>query len=214
MADAVAEREKAEMATTAAASTQAAETWAAISKVMERPGILKDGVYVITVPRDDLEVQIEGMGVPIAAGIESTFYFYLCSCGKMSVVGQFVACDYESNDVVDALRQNALMKVPAIAPFLLYERPRLLLVRFQGEGDPVAMAGLIREALRLDRTNAWPPTRTRANPSPRKMRNDRMQQGCYRSSPHVFLRLMRRLNRSTLICNSSLLGTFTWPFSP
>jgi hypothetical protein len=132
----------------APASPQADEPWATIAKIMERTGVFKDGVYVITVPRDDLEVQIEGMGVPIAAGIESTFWFYKCPCGKTVVVGQFVTCDYESNDVVDALRQNALMKIPTIAPLLLYDRPRMMLVRFQGEGDPAALSRAVREALR------------------------------------------------------------------
>jgi len=122
--------------------------WVPISKALERSGVLHDSVYTITVPRDDLEVGIEGMGVPIAAGIESVFHFYRCPCGKMNVVGQFVAADYEANDIVDALRQNATLKVAAISPFLLHEKPRLLLVRFQGEGDPVAMAGVLREALR------------------------------------------------------------------
>jgi hypothetical protein len=130
-------------------ATQPVETaWPAISKVLERPGVLHDSVYTITVPRDDLEVGIEGMGVPIAAGIESIFHFYRCPCGKMNVVGQFVAADYEANDIIDALRQNATLKVASMSPFLLHEKPQLLLVRFQGEGDAVVMAGNLREALR------------------------------------------------------------------
>jgi Domain of Unknown Function (DUF1259) len=130
-------------------TTQAADpAWPVISKILERPGVLKDGVYVITVPRDDLDVTIDHMGIPTAAGLESVFYFYRCPCGKMNVVGQFVACDYEADDIVDALRKDAIMKVPAIAPLLLYENPRLLLVRFQGEGDPAALAGVMREAIR------------------------------------------------------------------
>jgi hypothetical protein len=130
-------------------TTQSADpAWPVIAKIMERPGVLKDGVYVITVPRDDLDVTIDHMGIPTAAGLESVFYFYRCPCGKMSAVGQFVACDYEADDIVDALRKDAIMKVPAIAPLLMYENPRLLLVRFQGEGDAAAMAGIIREALR------------------------------------------------------------------
>ncbi|MDB5298549.1 MAG: peptidase [Phycisphaerales bacterium] len=115
--------------------------------MLERKGVIKDGVYVVTVPRDDLDVTIEGMGIPTAAGIESVFYFYRCPCGKMNVAGQFVTADYEANDVADALRQGQL-KITSIGPLLLYEKPRLLVVRFQAEGDAVLMAKALREALR------------------------------------------------------------------
>jgi hypothetical protein len=136
------------VAATAPAEAPASEpAWAEIAKALQRKGVIKDGVYVVTVPRDDLDVTIEGMGIPTAAGIESVFYFYRCPCGKMNVVGQFVTADYEANDVADALRQGQ-MKVTSIGPLLLYEKPRLLVVRFQAEGDPVAMAKSLREALR------------------------------------------------------------------
>ncbi|HZK79628.1 MAG TPA: DUF1259 domain-containing protein [Humisphaera sp.] len=135
-------------ATTAPATQPADPAWAQISKALEHSGVTKEGVYVVTIPRDDLDVTIGGMGIPTAAGIESVFYFYRCPCGKMNVAGQFVTVDYESNDVVDALRQNAIMRVASIAPMLQYENPRLVIVRFQGEGDAVAMAKIIREAMR------------------------------------------------------------------
>ena len=132
-----------------APATQSADpAWAEVSRVLEHPGVVKEGVYVVTIPRDDLDVSIEGMGMPTAAGIECVFYFYRCPCGKMNVAGQFVTADYEADDVVDALRQNAALKVATIAPMLLYERPRLMLIRFQGEGEASAMAGNLREALR------------------------------------------------------------------
>ncbi len=122
--------------------------WRDISKALERTGAGNHGVYVVTVPRDDLEVSIDGMGIPTAAGIESIFYFYRCPCGKMNVAGRFVLADYEANDVLDELRKNAILKVASIGPLLLYDKPRLLVIHFQGEGDPAAMAKALREALR------------------------------------------------------------------
>lgn len=130
-------------------ATQPADpAWPDIDRVMQRRGVARDGVYVFTIPRDDLDVSIDGMGIPTAAGIESIFYFYRCPCGKMSVTGQFVTTDYEADDVVDALRHDAVLSVSAVSPFLISERPRLMVVRFQGEGDPAAMARNLREALR------------------------------------------------------------------
>jgi hypothetical protein len=132
----------------AAAATQSADpAWAEISEILARNGVLRDGVYCISVSRDDLDVRIEGMDVPSAAGLESLFWFYRCSCGKMNVVGQFIIADYEANDVIDALRAGQL-KVAAAGPALLYEKPRLLLIRFQGEGQATSLAKIIREALR------------------------------------------------------------------
>ena len=122
--------------------------WADIAKTLERQGVLHDAVYKVTVPRDDLDVSIEGMAVPTSAGVESVFWFYRCPCGKMNVAGQFVVADYETNDVIDELRRNAVLMVAGLSPFLQYEKPRLQLIRFQGEGDAVAMAKAIREALR------------------------------------------------------------------
>lgn len=87
--------------TTAPASDPA---WPQISKVLDREGVTRDNVYTISIPRDDLDVSIEGMDVPTAAGLESIFWFYRCPCGKLNLVGQFLVADYESNDVIDALR--------------------------------------------------------------------------------------------------------------
>ncbi len=122
-------------------------SWPQVSKILGRPGELKDGVYTITVPREDLDVRIEGMEVPTGAGLASVFWFYQCSCGRTSLVGQFVTADYEANDVIDALRAGQ-MKVASLSPLLLYEKPKLLLIRFQAEGDPAAMAKTLHEALR------------------------------------------------------------------
>ena len=134
-------------ATAPSATNPTASQWAEVSAILGKPGTLKGDVYTITVPRDDLHVAIEGMDVPTGAGLESVFWFYRCTCGKTSVVGQFVTADYEANDVIDALRAGR-MKVAALSPMLMYEKPHLLLVRFQAEGEPASLAKTLREALR------------------------------------------------------------------
>jgi hypothetical protein len=124
-----------------------AQAWKAVSSQLDRAGATRGGVYVVTVPREDLSVGIEGMEVPTAAGIESVFSFYHCSCGKTSVVGQFCVTDYEANDVIDALRAGQI-EVASIAPMLLHSRANPLLIRFQGEGKAGPLAKTLREALR------------------------------------------------------------------
>ena len=129
-----------------AASPATSNDWNTVAEVLGRTGELRDGVYAVCVPRDDLLVSIEGMGVPTAAGIESTFRFYRCTCGKTVVLGEFVLPDYEVNDVLYALQKEDLL-VSSVAPVLLYEKPRLMEVRFQAEGEPRHLAEAIKSAL-------------------------------------------------------------------
>jgi hypothetical protein len=146
-----------ESAILSAASEPASDApdWSLIGKTLGKPGELREGVYTVTLPRDDLTVRIEGMDVPTAAGIESTFRFYQCSCGKTSVIGHFVLPDYEANDVVYALQKQDIL-VSSMGPFLLYEKPRLLEVRFQAEGKPQVLAQAIRAALDWTGKNRMP----------------------------------------------------------
>jgi hypothetical protein len=133
----------------------AAETWKQIGEIIGKPGQTREGVYTITIPRDDLIVRIDGMDVPTAAGIESVFRFYRCSCGKTVVVGQFVVPDYEANDVSYALQKDNLL-ISSMAPFLIYDKPRMMAVRFQAEGKPDEIARAIKSALGWTGKNRMP----------------------------------------------------------
>jgi hypothetical protein len=109
--------------------------------------VLKDGVDTFTLPRSDLFVAVDSMEVPTAAGIASEFHFFQCSCGKMRVVGQFCCADYETNDVIDAIRVGAIMQVANVGPMFVSDKPRIMIVRFQGEGDAIALAKLLKSGL-------------------------------------------------------------------
>src|SRR4051812_22890221 len=54
--------------------------WAEVRRILQRDGEERDGVYTITVPREDWDVGIEGMSVPTGAGLASVFHFYICPC--------------------------------------------------------------------------------------------------------------------------------------
>jgi hypothetical protein len=123
-----------------------AERWKLFTDILGRPGTLNDHVYTITVPRDDLDVSIEGGPVPVEAGLASTFHFYLCDCGKVNVVGQFTVLDFEANDVIDELREG-MIKVVAVSPMFLGDRPRITSVRFQGEGGGRQLTSTLKAAL-------------------------------------------------------------------
>lgn len=114
-----------------------------------KPGQTAGKVHTITLPRTDLDVSNLELGeIPIEAGLASTFHVWRCGCGKYYVLGQFCVIDYESNDVIDALRANNTISVVSISPMLLQERPKILLIRFQGEGDIDAITRNLKEATR------------------------------------------------------------------
>ena len=146
-------RERQTHAHAAAAATRVADDtdseaalFAELDKTFGRKGEVKDGVYRLVTPRPDLFVTVNGMDVPTGAFLESDFRFWRCPCGKALVNGQFVVADYEANDVVNELQLGHL-EIASLGPLLLNEHPRLLLIRFQGEGDAGQLAKTLRSAL-------------------------------------------------------------------
>jgi hypothetical protein len=123
-----------------------AAIFAALDQSFGRKGEVKDGVYRLVTPRPDLLVTVDGMDVPTGAFIESDFRFWRCPCGKALVNGQFILPDYEANDVIDELLKGGL-HVAGLGPAMLEERPRLFLIRFQGEGRAKSLATALKAAL-------------------------------------------------------------------
>jgi hypothetical protein len=50
------------------------------------------------------------------------------------VIGEFVLCDYEVDDVVDAMHEGFLIKLDGVSSMLNDEKPAMRIVRFHGEG--------------------------------------------------------------------------------
>ena len=129
-------------------SEQFAEStdWSAIAKKIGGTGTLKPLAYTVSVPRTDLSLGYDDGEVPVDAGLESQFHFFRCPCGKMNLIGEFLVIDYEVNDVVDELRLGR-MRVASISPMLLMDKPRMMIIRFQGQGETSALASVIKSAL-------------------------------------------------------------------
>ena len=124
-----------------------------------KPGQINGKVFTLTLPRTDLDVNTLEMGdVPVEAGLETTLRLFRCGCGKYYVIGEFCVTDYESNDVIDALRQGQF-SIASVAPMLLQEKPRIVLIRFQGDGQMDDVIKTLKEAYRWVGEN-----RTKRNP--------------------------------------------------
>jgi hypothetical protein len=120
--------------------------WKQLIKESGLKGELKDDVYTVRLTRDDLDVQFDGGLVPFGAGLESVFYFFPCPCGTMNATGQFCLVEWEVNDVIDALRK-ADIKITSLAPMMIGERPRMMLLRYQAEGQPEPIITAIKNSL-------------------------------------------------------------------
>lgn len=134
------------------------EKFKQVGQIIGHAGEVRGEVYTLTVPRDDVMVRLENGDVPVEAGLESRFHFFWCPCGKMNVVGQFVLKEYEANDVIDALRKDQHCQVVSVGPMFLGDRPRMVLVRFQGEGRAELLARTLKEALDWTGENRMKPS--------------------------------------------------------
>ena len=124
-----------------------------------KPGETRGRVHTLTLPRDDLDVANLEMGeIPTEAGLATTLHLFRCGCGKYYLIGDYRVTDYESNDVLDALRAGQF-QIASVSPILFQEKPRLLSIRFQGEGDIDAITKTLKEAQRWVGEN-----RTKRNP--------------------------------------------------
>ncbi len=123
------------------------ETWTIIAKTLGREGKFGKEAYTVTIPRDDLWVNTDLGDIPTEAGVEIKLHFFKCPCGKTSVVGQFVVADYELNDVIDELQTDGILKIAGMSPMFLREKPRVMVVFFQGDGQAEKLATIIKGAL-------------------------------------------------------------------
>jgi hypothetical protein len=120
--------------------------WKVLTAPLHGQQVVSDSSFAVIVPRDDIDLESEMGQVPTTAGIESRFYFWRCHCGKVKVMGEFLACDYESDDVLDALRAGKFT-IDSIAPILENTRPNLLCIRFQSEGEGPDLVATLKSAM-------------------------------------------------------------------
>jgi hypothetical protein len=122
------------------------ETWRQLTQSLGGQRISSADSYAVIVPRSDLDLESEMGQIPISAGIASKFYFFRCPCGKVKILGEFVVCDYETGDVLDAIRAGQF-DVVSVAPILQDTRPSMVSIRFQAEGEGDDLVKAIRDAL-------------------------------------------------------------------
>lgn len=117
----------------------------------------KEGVFRISVPRDDLDVYARGVRLSPGLGLTAWAAFKKVGNGTM-VVGDMVLLEDQVDPAVAAALGNGL-EVHSVQSRFIGESPRLVYLRVTGAGEEAALAASIGKVLGVVRTksaNAMP----------------------------------------------------------
>ena len=106
----------------------------------------KNSICTVEILRDELN--LTHMGKKMSAGsMDVAFHaaFEKVDTGT-AVMGELALLEDEVNPVIDELRKGGL-EISALHNHMLYERPRILFVHFQGIGDMREQANAIKSAI-------------------------------------------------------------------
>src|SRR6266480_5788554 len=119
----------------------------------------KEGVYKVTLPRDDVKVVVDGWAMPPFMGLGTWAAFTEAKTGAM-VMGDTVLFEDEVNAAMSAALDNGL-NVTALHNHFFFDRPKVYFMHIEGEGTADKLAGAIRKVY-----DAIKQTRA-ANPKPK-----------------------------------------------
>lgn len=127
----------------------------ALNIAFGKKGTVQGGVYRITYPRTDLNVNVNQFHV--APGLALTSWIGILPMGKESMMmGDLVLLDTEEAEAVSNLVISGL-SITAIHNHLTNEKPAIKYIHFSGKGDPVQLASSIRIVLGGTGTPLLPP---------------------------------------------------------
>ncbi len=137
-----------------AAQTLGAE-WKAVEEALGKQGQLQaGGVFRVAIPRTDLKVTVQGVGVKAGFALGSYAAFKKIGKGAM-VMGDLVLLDQEVNAVMSGLLKNRLT-VTALHNHLNEMSPHVMYMHFSGHGNAVELAKGLRDALGASETPLGP----------------------------------------------------------
>jgi hypothetical protein len=103
----------------------------------------KEGVYKITLPRNDVKIVVDGWTMPPLMGLGTWAAFTATQNGAM-VMGDTVLFEDEVNAAMSAALDNGL-NVTALHNHFFFDRPKVYFMHIEGEGTPDKLAGAIRK---------------------------------------------------------------------
>ncbi len=128
------------------ASLPADSKWAAVEKILGRPGVEAGQGFQVLFPRTDLNVLVEGFPLDSANALVSRVTFQPAPEGaapggrkKTQVTGQIYLLDSEVPQAMAQAARNGLEMTALYSPFL-DSSPALKCLRLRGEGTPSNLA--------------------------------------------------------------------------
>ncbi len=142
------------LSTVAAADAQSID-WAKVDGIFGRTGAVAGGVHRYGFPRTDLQVTLDGVTIRPALALGGWVAFQPMG-NEVMAMGDLVLLQSEVNPVMAKLLEGGV-EVTAVHNHLLRAEPLTFYMHVGGHGDPVKMAGAIRDALAVSKTPLTPP---------------------------------------------------------
>jgi hypothetical protein len=150
------------LAASAAGAQEMPADYAGILKTLGRQGDYKDAVLKVNIPRNDLNVVVDGIATPTPLGFGGWIAFTKGDGGNDVMMGDLVLTEDEVNPVMSAVLDNGL-DVTALHNHFFFDAPRIFYMHVHGHGRAAEIAKKIGPALSLigkttPRTNTAPAT--------------------------------------------------------
>jgi hypothetical protein len=122
--------------------------YAAVLKTLGRQGDFNDNVLKVNIPRNDLNVIIQGIATPTPFGFGGWLAFTRGAEGMDVMMGDLVLTEAEVNSVMSAVLDNGL-DVTALHNHFFFESPRIFYMHVHGHGATPELAKKIQPAVAL-----------------------------------------------------------------
>lgn len=121
--------------------------YAAVLKTLARQGDYKEGVLKVNMPRNDVNVSVDGVATPTPFGFGGWIALTKGDHGDV-MMGDLVLTEEEVNPVMSAVLNNGL-DVTALHNHFFYETPRVFYMHVHGHGTAADIAKRIAPALSI-----------------------------------------------------------------